>query len=93
MIHYAASPDVTRSFCGQCGTNLLYVYEAVSPGNDIVLGTLDRESLEMEGVRPDRHFYWASGIEWVENMVANGDSALNGMKLPWHPGESKSEVI
>jgi hypothetical protein len=47
MIHYASSPDVTRSFCGRCGTNLLYVYEArdkksVSPGNDIMLGTLDR---------------------------------------------------
>jgi hypothetical protein len=47
----------------------------------------------MEGVRPDRHFYWASGIEWVKNMVANRDSSLNRMKLTRHPGESESVVI
>jgi hypothetical protein len=27
------------------------------PMVDLVLGTLDRESLEMPGVRPDRHFF------------------------------------
>jgi hypothetical protein len=60
---------------------------------DLVLGSLDAESLEMEGVRPDRHFYWESGISWVKNLVAKGDSSLSGTGLPRHPDGSRLEVL
>lgn len=97
-VNYHSSPEVTRSFCGRCGTNLLYVFEGREKNNpipmvDIVLGSFDTESLEMEGVRPDRHFYWDSGIEWVKNLVVEGDSILNGERLPRHPGGSRMHVV
>jgi hypothetical protein len=98
VVNYASSPEVTRSFCGRCGTNLLYVFEGREKTNhvpmvDLVLGSLDAESLEMEGVRPDRHFYWESGISWVKNLVAKGDSSLSGTGLPRHPDGSRLEVL
>jgi hypothetical protein len=36
---------------------------------DIAYGTLDRESLEMEGLRPTTHSYWGLGIDWVKELV------------------------
>jgi hypothetical protein len=97
-VNYASSPEVTRSFCGRCGTNLLYVFEGREktdsiPMIDLVLGSLDAESLEMEGVRPDRHFYWESGIGWVKNLVTEGDSSLSGKQLPRHPDGSRLQVV
>jgi hypothetical protein len=98
VVNYASSPEVTRSFCGRCGTNLLYIFEGHENTNpipmvDLVLGSLDAESLKMEGVRPDRHFYWNSGIEWVKNIVAEGDASLNGKQLPRHPDGTRLEVV
>ena len=72
---YKSSPDVSRYFCGRCSTNLVYVYEGERKGPamiDIVMGTLDKESLETEGVRPDRHFYWDYGVSWVKSVMADG---------------------
>jgi hypothetical protein len=63
------------------------------PMVDIVLGSLDSESLERQGVRPDRHFYWDSGINWVKRLVAEGDSSLDTEKLPRHPDGSRLEVV
>jgi hypothetical protein len=96
--HYASSKEVTRSFCGKCGTNLLYVFEGrikenPTPIVDIVLGSLDSESLERPGVRPDRHFYWDSGVEWVKRLVADGDTSLYGENLPRHPDGGRMEIV
>lgn len=64
------------------------------PTVDIVLGSLDTESLEMEGVRPDRHFYWESGVSWVKRLVREGDESLGeGERLPRHPDGRRSEVV
>jgi hypothetical protein len=63
------------------------------PMVDIVMGSLDKESLEMEGVRPDRHFYWNHGVEWVKNVITGGDGTLNGEKLPRHPDGSRVDVV
>jgi len=39
---YASSPDVTRQFCGRCGTGLFFVNETVFPGKiDVQSATLD----------------------------------------------------
>jgi hypothetical protein len=55
VINYASSPSITRSFCGKCGTNLLYVSESRDEVKtmDLALGSLETESLEIEGVRPE----------------------------------------
>src|SRR4051794_6649716 len=95
---YKSSPNVTRAFCGRCGTNLLYLYAARDkksgiPMVDIVLGSLDTESLEVEGVRPDRHFFWGSGIGWVKKLITEGDSSLDGKPLPRHPDGSRLQVV
>jgi hypothetical protein len=87
-----------RSFCGKCGTNLLYVFEGRAKVNpismvDIVLGSLDTESLEKEGVRPDRHFYWESGVGWIKRLITEGDSSLGGEKLPRHPDGNRMEIV
>ena len=84
-----------RSFCGKCGTNLSYVCESRDEFKtvDIVLGSLEKESLEVEGVRPDRHFYWDSGVEWVKDWVREGDGVLGDSgNLPRHPEGTKRDI-
>ena len=77
----------------------MYLYEGREsqskglPMVDIVLGSLDKESLETEGVRPDRHFFWEDGVTWVKQVMTEGDVTLNGEKLPRHPGGSRSEIV
>jgi hypothetical protein len=98
VVNYASSEGVTRSFCGNCGTNLAYVFEGRKEKNpilmvDIVLGSLDTESLEMPGVRPERQFYWNSGVEWIKRLVTEGDSSVHGEKLPRHPDGSRIQVV
>ena len=36
---------------------------------DILYGTIDREFLEEEGMRPERHMWWGLGIGWVKGWV------------------------
>jgi hypothetical protein len=91
LSHFMSSTDVHRGFCGRCGTSLTYCYTGPKPGwplpernFDVALGTLDREYLETEGVRPDRHGWWNDGVKWVKNMVRDGD-VINGTRLIRHP--------
>jgi hypothetical protein len=98
VVNYASTEGVTRPFCGRCGTNLAYVFEGRKEKNpipmvDIVLGSLDTESLEMPGVRPERQFYWNSGVEWIKRLVTEGDSSVGGEKLPRHPDGSRMQVV
>jgi hypothetical protein len=93
---YKSSPEVSRYFCGHCGTNLVYVYEGERKESamiDIVMGSLDKESLETEGLRPDRHFYWDHGVSWVKSIVEGGDSAFDGQKMPRHPEGSREHSV
>jgi len=90
ITHFNSSPDTWRTFCTRCGTNLTYVCLKTKgagkiPMLDIFLGSLDRESLESPGVRPDRHFYWKGGIEWIRRTITDGDAFLQGKPLPRHP--------
>ena len=61
---------------------------------DIVVGSLEKESLETEGVRPDRHFYWESGVSWVKEWAREGDKCFAGEegKLPRHPEGTRKNV-
>jgi hypothetical protein len=78
--NYIPSPSITRTFCRACGTNLLYVADksadertGVEPTADFVLGSMNRESLEREGLRPERHIYFKDGVNWVRDLVTWGD--------------------
>jgi len=100
IINYVSSEEVIRSFCGKCGTNLSYVCESrkqtnATPMVDIVLGSLDGESLNQPGVRPDRHFYWDSGVDWIRKIITEGDVSLNDKaeSLPRHPDCSIKQVL
>ena len=82
LSHFSSSKDVHRTFCGRCGTNLTYhdsgddemaAEDKWGPNFDVALGTLDKESAEMEGVRPTRQGWHEYGIGWVKQMVGNGD--------------------
>jgi hypothetical protein len=60
----------------------------------VVLGTLNKKSLEMEGIEPNTHFQRDHGISWVKGMVSEGDKVLgSGENLPQHPNRSSLEVV
>jgi hypothetical protein len=77
---FTSSEDVHRAFCSRCGTSLTYCFTGPKPGwtfrernFNVALGTLDGESLQMEGVRPERHGWWTDGIGWFKRLVRGGN--------------------
>jgi hypothetical protein len=77
--HFSSSKGVQRTFCGNCGTHLTYYfseYEEDAPnwGNhfDIAVGTLEKESVEMEGFRISKQGWVDDGIPWVKKLVGEG---------------------
>ena len=91
---FNSSPETWRTFCTRCGSNLSYVClkdmgkDRVSQ-IDINCGSLDRDSLEMPGVRPNAHFYCRYGIDWVQKVLWEGDSTVRGKALPKYPETSR----
>ncbi len=80
LASFASSAEVRRVFCGRCGTGVTYTFVGergpawtLGPIVDIAMGTLDRESLEADGVRPDRHGWWDSGVTWIRQLLTSGD--------------------
>jgi hypothetical protein len=80
---YISSPDTHRTFCTRCGTGLAFCYAGPRPESwklgpivDIALGSLDLESLEKEGVRPERQGWWEDGVGWIKKLVSEGDGGL-----------------
>lgn len=86
---YNSSPYRTRTFCGNCGTNLTYAIFPMVEGYpdifDVVLGTLDRECLQDDYVKPERHLWWDCGLEWVKELTSGGP------KIPRHPKSRPNE--
>ena len=74
---FQATDRATRSFCGNCGTNLTY-YSHKRHGPkavvDITVGSMDKESLEV--AKPDRHGWWDSGTGWIQDLVSKGSGFL-----------------
>jgi hypothetical protein len=99
LSHFMSSTNVHRGFCGRCGTSLTYCYTGPKPdwplperNYNVALGTLDKECLETEGVRPDRHGWWNDGISWLQEMVRGGDR-VNGAPLARHATGSIQTVM
>lgn len=60
---YESSEHGRRHFCGDCGTGLFYVNEAMLPGLiDVQSGTLD----DPDALPAQVHIQTAEGIGWME---------------------------
>lgn len=61
-VHYQSSDNVTRQFCGTCGTGLFYTNPVVFPGMiDIQSGTLDDQG----ALPPAIHVQMAEAVPWM----------------------------
>lgn len=89
---YSPSEGVTRTFCARCGTNITYSRHPMPEGwpemLDILMGSLDREDLERPELKPERHLWWAKGIDWVKILFSEGDGGL-----PRHPLSRLTDVV
>jgi hypothetical protein len=80
---FNSSKDVYRTFCGNCGTHLTYYCsdyrgdESQPPRLDIVLGTLDTECLNLDGVRPTREEWVGDAVGWVRKFVGEGKKSFS----------------
>ncbi|KAE9378255.1 hypothetical protein N431DRAFT_435418 [Stipitochalara longipes BDJ] len=83
---FDSSEHAHRIFCGRCGTPLSFLYsgddddmvkeENWGPHFDIALGTFDKESTEIEGMRPGRQGWLVDGIPWVKHVFEEGGKSL-----------------
>jgi len=75
-----------RTFCGRCGTHLTFHFtgepremsKRAGWGRilDIPVGTLDKESVEMEGFKPSYQGWIDDGIPWVKRLLKEGEKSL-----------------
>jgi len=58
--YFRSSPPVRRSFCGGCGSNLLFELEAVPDAVWVTVGTLDGDPV----MHPQAHIFVGSKAAW-----------------------------
>lgn len=58
---YASSPDVTRSFCGTCGTPMAFNAVQYAGETYLYAATLD----DPADFRPDMHVYYGEKLDWL----------------------------
>lgn len=63
---YRSSPDVTRTFCRQCGSTLQFIRDSRPETFSLAMGTLDDDP----GVRASMHIFMDSKASWVD--IADG---------------------
>jgi hypothetical protein len=61
-VPFESSPGVTRSFCGRCGTPMLYENERFAESVYLGIGTLDAP----ESLPPGQHVWVSTHIPWLE---------------------------
>lgn len=79
LASFKTSEYVSRAFCGKCGTCDCSEEPGLDrkiPRCDITLGSLDKNSLEMEGMRPCMQTWLEDGIDWVEKLVVEGEKGI-----------------
>jgi hypothetical protein len=59
-VRYRSSAGATRSFCGRCGTSLLFESDAHPDEVDVTLSTLD----DPNALPPKDHTWTASKVGW-----------------------------
>lgn len=60
-VEFNSSPDVTRTFCGRCGTPLTYRKADYGPAIDVTTASLD----DPEQFPPVIHFWTSHRLGWV----------------------------
>ena len=84
FVLYASSEGARRTFCGKCGTPLIF-WEPPTEKDwaemvDIFLGTIDREYLEKYQLSPERQVFWDVGIDWIKKFSTHG---FHGLPQHW----------
>ena len=84
--HFEGNKDSHRTFCGRCGTHLTFHFsggqrEMTKKAGwglifDVAAGTLDKESIEMEGFKPSYKGWREDGIPWVVKLLEEGEKSL-----------------
>ena len=93
---YKSSPGRSRWFCQRCGTMVAYsVDEGVIPKEwgwpkmlDIWLGTVDREDLQEDYMKPERMLWCEKGVPWIRELAKNGAGGI-----PEHPLTKIDKVV
>jgi hypothetical protein len=74
--HFRSSPPVQRSFCGDCGSSLLFQFDPLPDLVWVAAGTLDDDPV----MRPQAHIFVGSKAPW--------DTILDGLpQFPEYPPE------
>ena len=83
---YKSSETKFRGFCDNCGTSLCYRSTGLKDSwpdmVDILLGTMDREDLEKDWLKPECELWWDMGVPWIQDLTRNGTVKDN---IPRHP--------
>ena len=58
--HFRSSPPAQRSFCGDCGSNLLFQIDALPQAVWVAIGSVDGDP----GLRPQAHIFVGSKAAW-----------------------------
>lgn len=66
VVRFRSSPEVERTFCGRCGSNLTFRFEGMPASLWVAAGSLDDDP----GVRTAFHIFAASKAPWVEIVDA-----------------------
>jgi hypothetical protein len=61
IVAYQSSPEVTRTFCGRCGSTLQFIRSSRPDTFSLAMGTLDDDP----GVRPSRHIHIDAKVPWI----------------------------
>jgi hypothetical protein len=69
-VAFASSPDVTRTFCGRCGTPLTYAKQTYGGKIDVTTCSLD----DPEAFPPRVHLWTSHKLDWV--ALADGIPSL-----------------
>lgn len=58
---FRSTPEVVRSFCPRCGTQLTFAHDALADEIDITTASLD----DPDAVPPRAHIHVASKLRWI----------------------------
>jgi hypothetical protein len=60
--HYQSSASATRSFCGRCGSPLIFQSSRWPGETHVTLASLD----DGTGLEPQAHAYWSARAPWAD---------------------------